>query len=315
MAKDLFSSLDLNLLRTFLIVYQEKNTRKAAERLFVSQPAVSQALQKLRHHFSDDLFVKVRGGLQPTAFSEQLANNITPYFHGLESALNTSNQFDPKEIDHKITIALSPVVLTCLSGSLFKRIKAQAPNAQLELLSWKPSTQEEIQKGVIDLGVSYAIANASKEVYAKKLIDLTGRIFVRQDHPIKKQEIEPKDMAGFEIASMISPGWNDSYSYAAKMMERYSLEHKVGFRSELIMAIIDVVLHTDMYMPHSNIFPVEKYPDLRAIDVLIEGKRYQMPIHAHIHLKNRNDPMLTWLFSEIQQALTEQVNKQHLSLI
>ncbi len=315
MAKDLFSSLDLNLLRTFLIVYQEKNTRKAAERLFVSQPAVSQALQKLRHHFSDDLFVKVHGGLQATAFCEDLANTITPYFHGLESALNKSIQFKPSDIDFKIRLALSPVVLTCLSGSLYARIKAQAPNAQLELLSWNLSTQEDIQKGIIDLGVSYVIPNSTKEVYAKKLLDLTGRIFVRQDHPIKKSLIEPKDMAGFEIASMISPGWNDNYSYAAKLLERYSIEHKVGFRSELIMAIIDVILHTDMYMPHSNIFPVENYPGLRAIDVLVEGEHYKMPIHAHMHIKNRNAPITLWLFSEIKQALIEQVNKQGLSQV
>lgn len=313
MAKDLFSSLDLNLLRTFLVVYQEQNTRKAAERLFVSQPAVSQALQKLRHHFDDELFVKVHGGLQATAFCEELANTITPYFHGLESALNKSIQFQPSEIDYKIRLALSPVVLTCLSGSLYKRIKAQAPNAQLELLSWKPSTQEDIQKGIVDLGVSYVIPNSTKEVYAKKLIDLVARIFVRQNHPINKPEVEPIDMAGFEIASMISPGWNDNYSYAAKLLERYSIEHKVGFRSELIMAIIDVVLHTDMYMPHSNIFPVENYPGLRAIDVLVEGERYKMPIHAHMHVKNRNSPLVLWLFSEIQQALTEQVNKYNLS--
>lgn len=313
MAKDLFSSLDLNLLRTFLVVYQEQNTRKAAERLFVSQPAVSQALQKLRHHFDDELFVKVHGGLQATAFCEELANTITPYFHGLESALNKSIQFQPSEIDYKIRLALSPVVLTCLSGSLYKRIKAQAPNAQLELLSWKPSTQEDIQKGIVDLGVSYVIPNSTKEVYAKKLIDLVARIFVRQNHPINKPEVEPIDMAGFEIASMISPGWNDNYSYAAKLLERYSIDHKVGFRSELIMAIIDVVLHTDMYMPHSNIFPVENYPGLRAIDVLVEGERYKMPIHAHMHVKNRNSPLVLWLFSEIQQALTEQVNKYNLS--
>ncbi|MGF1753523.1 LysR family transcriptional regulator [Vibrio makurazakiensis] len=315
MAKDLFSSLDLNLLRTFLVVYQEKNTRKTAERLFVSQPAISQALQKLRHHFDDELFVKVHGGLQPTSFCTELANTITPYFHGLESALNKSNQFKPSDIDHKIRLALSPVVLTCLSGSLYKRIKAQAPNAQLELLSWKPSTQEDIQKGTVDLGVSYVIPNSTKEVYAKKLIDVTGRIFVREGHPIKKSVIEPLDMAGFEIASMISPGWNDNFSYASQILDRYSIEHKVGFRSELIMAIIDVVLHTDMYMPHSNIFPVENYSGLRAVDVLIEGELYKTPIHAHFHVKNRNNPMITWLFSEIQEALTEQADKHNLSQI
>ena len=103
MAKDLFSSLDLNLLRTFLIVYQEQNTRKAAERLFVSQPAVSQALQKLRHHFNDDLFVKVHGGLQPTDLSQNSsANEITPFTETVyaDSESTASNAFDPKAIDY-----------------------------------------------------------------------------------------------------------------------------------------------------------------------------------------------------------------------
>ncbi|WP_133152734.1 LysR family transcriptional regulator, partial [Vibrio sp. 10N.261.52.A1] len=155
MAKDLFSSLDLNLLRTFLIVYQEKNTRKAADRLFVSQPAVSQALQKLRHHFSDDLFVKVHGGLQATAFSEQLANEITPHLDGLMTAVNSSNIFDPQDIDYPIKIALSPVVLACLSGSLYREIMAQAPNSKLELTSWTNTSVDDLQKGEVLLGISY----------------------------------------------------------------------------------------------------------------------------------------------------------------
>lgn len=63
MAKDRFANLDLNLLRTFLVLFQELNMRKASVRLNVSQPAISQALQRLRHHFDDELFVKVRSGL------------------------------------------------------------------------------------------------------------------------------------------------------------------------------------------------------------------------------------------------------------
>lgn len=63
MKKDLHTSLDLNLLKIFLIIYQELNMRKASERLFVSQPAISQSLTKLRNHFDDELFVKVPKGL------------------------------------------------------------------------------------------------------------------------------------------------------------------------------------------------------------------------------------------------------------
>ncbi|MGR5336527.1 LysR family transcriptional regulator [Vibrio gigantis] len=309
MAKDLFSSLDLNLLRTFLIVYQEKNTRKAAERLFVSQPAVSQALQKLRYHFNDDLFVKVHGGLQPTAFSEQLTNQIKPFMDGLSIAINASNAFDPKEIDYTLKIALSPVVLSCLSGSLFKDIRAQAPNAKLKLVPWSNSSVSDIQKDEVLMGVSYLGEKTSKEVYTRQLIELTGRIFVRQDHPLKQDSVTPYDMAGYDIASLVTPGWNDNFSLASQILTDLSIEHSIGFRSELVMALIDVIQHTDMYMPHSNLFPVENYPNLRGIDVLVEGHVHTKPIYSYIHIKNRNSPLTNWLSKLIKQVLSEQLQK------
>lgn len=309
MAKDLFSSLDLNLLRTFLIVYQEKNTRKAAERLFVSQPAVSQALQKLRHHFSDDLFVKVHGGLQATAFSEQLANEITPHLDGLMTAVNSSSAFDPTEIDYPIKIALSPVVLACLSGSLYKAIKQQSPNCKLELTSWTTTSSEDIQKGDILLGIAYQLPNISKEIYVQKILDITGRLFVRKGHPITKSNVKPHDLAGYEIASLISPGWNDSFSQASQILEALSIPHSVGFRSEMVLALMDVLLNSDMYMPHTNLFPIDNYPKLRAIDVEIDDQYKCIPVYSYIHSKNRNNPLFIWLFNLIQQSLYEQTNK------
>ena len=309
MAKDLFNSLDLNLLRTFLVLSQELNMRKASERLFVSQPAISQALQKLRHHFDDPLFIKVRTGLEPTPFSVSLATKITPHLDALSIALNSSDAFSPADIDFTLKIALSPVVLTSLSGSLFNELKAQAPNAQLELVGWSATSPEDIQKGLVLMGVSYQAEHISKEVYTQKLVELTGRVFVRQDHPLKQTTLVPQDMCGSEIASMITPGWNENFSYASQVLTKYGIEHKIGFRSELIMAIIDVVQHTDMFLPHSNLFPVENYPTLRGIDVLIEGKPLSYPVYSYIHLKNRNSPMLNWLHSVIQKVLLEQINK------
>ncbi|MFA0349713.1 LysR family transcriptional regulator, partial [Vibrio sp. 10N.222.55.C6] len=159
----------------------------------------------LRHHFNDDLFVKVHGGLQATAFSEELANEISPHLDGLKTAINSSNTFDPKQIDNPIKIALSPAVLSCLSGVLYKIIKHQAPNCELELTSWTTSSVEDIQKGKIFLGVAYQLPNVSKEIYIQKLVELDGRLFVRKDHPVKKSIVTPQDLAGYEIASLISP--------------------------------------------------------------------------------------------------------------
>ncbi|MGR5521218.1 LysR family transcriptional regulator [Vibrio sp. PNB22_4_2] len=313
MAKDLFINLDLNLLKTFLVLMQERNMRKASLRLFVSQPAISQALQKLRHHFGDELFVKIKTGLEPTSFAKSLANDIIPHLDGLAAAVNRSYQFDPANIDHKIRIALAPIVMTCLPGVLFEKMRTFAPNAHLELVSWSNNTADEILNGQTLLGVNYDLLLPNKEIYTPKLIDLKGRIFVREDHPITKTHVEPKDLTGYPIASLISPGWNDNFSYTSQLLTQLGIEHTIGFRSELIMATIDVVKHTDMYLPHSNLFPIEQFPGLRAIDITIDGQSQIKPVLCHMHIKNRNIAITDWLFDLIQSALKEQSNKHSLS--
>ncbi|MGF1806612.1 LysR family transcriptional regulator, partial [Aliivibrio sifiae] len=136
MAKDLFSNLDLNLLRTFIILHQERNMRKASERLFVSQPAISKALQRLRDHFGDELFVKTHHGLRATEYANQLAESISPILDELSSTLNESNEFNPQELDGVIKIALSPFLLSAIANSLFQAIRTEAPNVQVQLLNW-----------------------------------------------------------------------------------------------------------------------------------------------------------------------------------
>ncbi len=106
MAKDLFANLDLNLLRTFIILNQERNMRKASERLFVSQPAISKALQRLRDHFDDELFVKTHHGLRATQKATQLAEAIAPILDDLSSAVNHSSKFSPSQLDGVIKIAI-----------------------------------------------------------------------------------------------------------------------------------------------------------------------------------------------------------------
>ncbi|CZF87008.1 LysR family transcriptional regulator [Grimontia marina] len=105
MSKDIFNTIDLNLLRVFLVLFQEKNTRKAAERLYVTQPAVSQNLKKLRHFFNDELFIKVPEGLQQTSKAEELAAKIIPALNDLQSSLNELEAFDPLTLKKKIRIA------------------------------------------------------------------------------------------------------------------------------------------------------------------------------------------------------------------
>lgn len=125
------------------------------------------------------------------------------------------------------------------------------------------------------------------------MVEVTGRLIVRKDHPIKQSLVTPQGLAGYDIASMISPGWNDNFSRASQILDDLSVPHKIGFRSEIVMAIIDVLNHSDMYLPHSNLFPIDSYPSLRAIDILIADEYKKVAVYSHIHTKNRNNPLFT----------------------
>ena len=306
MAKDLFFNLDLNLLKTFVILSQELNMRKASQRLFVSQPAISQSLQKLRLHFDDALFVKSPKGLTATVYADELSAKLIPILDTLSSTLNESQDFSPKDLQQTIKIALSPQVLCTLSGTLVQRIQEVAPNLDLHLLSWNDATLKDLCKGELHLAINYDYTAVPKEVLTHHLIDLNGVVIVRKDHPIKLKTARYEDFRGQKITSLIIPGWNEQESYAAKELKKYNIEFSEGFRSEFPMAILDVVQHTDMCFPTIALFPIDNYPNLRVIPLKLDESINSLSLISYFHAKNKKSPLILWLNTLIKTLLLEQ---------
>ncbi|WP_234496476.1 LysR family transcriptional regulator [Vibrio maritimus] len=303
MAKDLFANLDLNLLRTFIILNQERNMRKASERLFVSQPAVSKALQRLRDHFEDELFVKTHHGLRATEKANQLAESISPLMDELASAVNHSSEFDPAELDVTLKLAISPFFLSGIAQDLFKAIRSEAPNVQVQLLNWSKSTIQDLVNDDIHLGLNYGISHAPKELLQKKLADDTFKGYVRADHPYNKDYLEIDDGVDFEIATLIAADWNSNQSNSEKMIKMRGHEPNIVFRSELPSAIIDVVKNSDMLFPSSSYLKLDSHSGLRALDIYFGKVTIDTDIHAIYHYKNRNNATTLWLRSLIKRVL------------
>lgn len=82
------SSIDLNLIITFLVVFREKNVTRAAACLKVGQPAVSGSLLRLRAHFNDPLFVRVKSGVNPTKKAALIAQELLPAISLIEAVFS-----------------------------------------------------------------------------------------------------------------------------------------------------------------------------------------------------------------------------------
>ncbi len=309
MAKDLFSTLDLNLLRTFIILHQERNMRRAAERLFVSQPAVSKALQRLRDHFEDELFVKTHHGLRATEYANDLAESLAPLLDDISITINGSKAFNPLEMNGTVKIALAPFILSSYASEIFQAIRQAAPHVQIHLLNWSRSTMEEIIKDEVVLGVNYEINHAPKELLTKMIVKDEFCAYVRKDHPLQGHRLQISDCNDLEFATVIAADWNSNISFSEKIMKIKGVEPKIAFRSELPSAIIDVVANSDMVFPASKTVNVDKLYKLRRVDIELDGMVIEPCLHAYFHHKNRRNETVHWLRNIVTEVIISHLER------
>ena len=125
-------SIDLNLLRTFLEIYEARSVTRAAQELSLTQPTVSHSLSRLRTQLSDPLFVRGPGGLEPTARANELYQVFRSAVDGIDGAVDSTAAFDPATTKRTFRICLSDIGEVIFLPSIMRRLGKLAPHAILE---------------------------------------------------------------------------------------------------------------------------------------------------------------------------------------
>jgi DNA-binding transcriptional LysR family regulator len=148
-----FSTLDLNLLRVFDAMMEERSVLRASQRVFLSQSAVSHSLARLRDVLEDELFVRTAGGMQPTARALAMAPLVREALKTLEAAIGPP-KFEPGSSTRKFTIAASDFTTMIVAPHLLQILKAEAPLVDIVI---RPVTRidlaEQIDLGRIDAAI------------------------------------------------------------------------------------------------------------------------------------------------------------------
>ena len=307
MARDVFAALDLNLLRTLRVLHQEENMRRAAERMFVTQPAVSQALKKLRHHFSDELFIKTPTGLKPTSYTDDLMENVGPLLDSLATTLNQDEAFDPASINHDIRIALAPHMISFLASRLFSDIRNEAPGAEVRIESWTSETLDNLAKGDLHLGMSLKLADLSGQLVSEALADDFYRIYVREGHPVlgKKKNVTLKDLDGCEIAALLVPDFNYQETHIERVMKANGYRATVGFRCSMSSSVTEVLRSSDMVYGTSSFIDPGDLKGLRTLNIRVNNQQLNYPVTAYYHRRNRKNPVTRWLTGLVAAQLAK----------
>lgn len=146
-----FKGLDLNLLVAFDALMNTRSVSRSAERLNLSQPAMSAALARLREFFGDDLLVLQGKRMHPTAFADELMPQVRESLNGLETMLAKTPHFDPATSQRSFRIVTSDYTLASLIVPLVAELAEEAPGIRIDCQLPHPNTDHELDEGKIDL--------------------------------------------------------------------------------------------------------------------------------------------------------------------
>lgn len=190
--------IDLNLLVVFQEVFQERQISSVARKLNLSQPAVSNALARLRKTLNDELFVRTSQGMQPTPLAQQLADPIVAALANISKALNQQDAFDASSSQRQFTIAMTDVGEMYFMPILVEQCRRIAPQVQIATVRANSvDLMAEMETGRIDLTLG-AFDQVSEALYHRRLFRQDYVCMYRQGHPILKDGVSTKDFLSAE---------------------------------------------------------------------------------------------------------------------
>jgi LysR family transcriptional regulator, nod-box dependent transcriptional activator len=145
--------LDLNLLIVLDILLAEQSVSQTAQRLSMTQPAISNALSRLRLHFDDDLFVVMGRRMVPTPLCESLAEPVRRIIAELSIIAAARPTFDPATADRTITIICSDYVFLVFLSEALCKLAVLAPSLKVRVLQTQESMAELLRSGRADFGI------------------------------------------------------------------------------------------------------------------------------------------------------------------
>ena len=177
--------VDLNLLVSLSVLLKEKNVSRAAERLYLSQSAMSRTLQRLRELFDDPLFHRTASGIVPTEKAHNIGALLPDVLQKLESILQ-DDDFSPQTCDKHFSISLPSLTSHAIFLPLVQAIYKEAPAVQLCEYSAKMSSKKSLESGFLDFAI-HVEKPADNTLIATSLGKLSLSIFARKSHPLAAQ--------------------------------------------------------------------------------------------------------------------------------
>lgn len=242
-------NFDLNLLVAFEMLMRERSVSRAAEKMFITQSAMSHVLHRLRQQLDDPVLVKTSHGMQPTERALALIGPVTKILRETEQLLKPPANFDPAASQRRFVLAATDYLELLLIPPLINRIMPLAPEIDIHVQRTGPTFPgDSLENNSIDMVLGFeVILEPPAQFNYIKLFDDNMACLVRKDHPLAHEQdfnLEKYLTANHLLISRTGSnlGLIDAWLAKRKLDRRIGLIVPHFLSAPLIVAQTDLVL-------------------------------------------------------------------------
>ncbi len=302
---------DLNLLMIFDAIMTEGAITRAADRLSMTQPAVSNALSRMRTAWNDELFVKDGRGIQPTSFAKNLWSQIQEPLGELEVAVNPTD-FNPATAKRTFRIAATDSIVSIVWGPLRKVIENEAPGINIHAIpNYDMESHKILKDAEAELTFSKYLEPGSV-IRAEHVLDPSWVVVMRPDHPLAKSQLTLEDFVAADHLLVSVTG--DVTGPTDQVLANLGLKRRVAMsvnqfynatpllrESDLICVAPSLVLEREIFSGELAVFET-------PIEIV------SSPLSVMWHKRQDQDAGLQWLRSLVVKFIRERAQRHEMLL-
>lgn len=290
-------ALDLNLLPILRELLYNKNVSRAAECLHMTQPAVSEALGRLRHQYGDEILVRVGRNMVLTPFAKNLIEPLDEILGSIEKISSPASDRGMNDVERQFVIATADNVMLALGRNMLELLSKECPNVHVQFLDLQHFDTQLLKSGEVDMVI---MPDAFLEDDSLNRLFLYQEDFVcisRKNHPgisdpAKQEELSKLSKVGYRadqrspIRVAGPPGWDEQILLPGMSMIPYIIEKSdsVALTQRHVAKQFAEYMDIDIHEVHDFSWSLDIY--------VFWGNIYDKS-SAHTWMRNRLKDMLT----------------------
>ncbi|NVO15067.1 MAG: LysR family transcriptional regulator [Rhodoplanes sp.] len=299
-------SVDLNLLVAFDALVSERNVTRAADKLGVTQSALSHALRRLRATFSDPLLTRGPNGMEPTDLALELVQPIRAVLSEVHSIMTTRVAFDPATTTRTFSLSMSDAMSIEVLPAIVRRLRKSAPNVDLVVTTAGPrSTCSRIVDDEVDLAVG-VFPERPSDICSRELFRDTIVCVADRHHP--KLRRGRMDETSYLACPHVTVAPNlDSGVQIDDIMAAMGLDRRVMATVSHYIAVPGLVRGTDL-VAHTRrrlIGLLRDSADLVAFPIPVPVRVPDLSFVQMWHRRYDRDSGHRWLRDLVRAAIAE----------